>query len=44
MVEEKKPHLLVLDEVNIALYCKLLDVKEVLAFLDEVPQKDVRRS
>jgi len=39
IVNEKKPHLLVLDEINLALYCRLLDVKEVLAFLDKVPKK-----
>lgn len=39
MVKEKKPHLLVLDEVNLTLHCKLLDVKEVLDFLDKVPKK-----
>lgn len=39
IVKEKKPHLLVLDEVNLALHCKLLDVKEVLKFLDEMPRK-----
>ena len=32
IVKEKKPHLLVLDEINLALHCKLLDVKEVLEF------------
>jgi len=39
VVKEKKPHLLVLDEINLALHCKLLDVKDVLAFLDKVPKK-----
>jgi len=39
IVKEKKPHLLVLDEVNLALHCKLLDVKEVLKFLDKMPRK-----
>lgn len=39
VVKEKKPHLLVLDEVNLALHCKLLDVKEVLAFLDKIPKR-----
>ena len=37
-VEEKKPHLLILDEINLALYCQLLDVKEVLEFLDQIPE------
>jgi cob(I)alamin adenosyltransferase len=39
IVKEKKPHLLVLDEVNLALHCKLLDVKEVVEFLDRIPKK-----
>jgi len=39
IVKEKKPHLLVLDEINLALYCKLLDVKDVLEFLDKIPKK-----
>jgi cob(I)alamin adenosyltransferase len=39
IVKEKKPQLLVLDEVNLALHCKLLDVKEVLEFLDRIPKK-----
>ena len=39
IVKEKKPHLLVLDEINLALYCKLLDVKEVLEVLDKIPKK-----
>jgi cob(I)alamin adenosyltransferase len=38
-VHEKKPHLLVLDEINLALYCQLLDVREVLEFLDQIPEK-----
>jgi cob(I)alamin adenosyltransferase len=28
-----------LDEINLALHCKLLDVKEVLEFLDKIPKK-----
>jgi cob(I)alamin adenosyltransferase len=39
IVKEKKPHLLILDEINLALHCKLLDVKEVLEFLDKIPKK-----
>jgi cob(I)alamin adenosyltransferase len=39
IVKEKKPYLLVLDEVNLALHCNLLDVKQVLGFLDRVPKK-----
>lgn len=39
IVKEKKPHLLVLDEINLALHCKLLDVKEVLDFLCKIPKR-----
>ena len=39
IVKEKKPHLLVLDEINLAIYCKLLDVEEIISFLDAVPKK-----
>jgi len=39
IVKEKKPHLLVLDEINLALHCKLLDVKDVLSFLDRIPKR-----
>jgi cob(I)alamin adenosyltransferase len=39
IVKEKKPHLLVLDEINLALYCKLLEVKDVLVLLDKIPKK-----
>jgi len=39
VMREKKPQLLVLDEINLVLYCKLLTVKNVLAFLDKVPRK-----
>jgi len=38
VVREKKPHLLVLDEINLALHCGLLDVGDVLDFLDRVPK------
>ncbi len=38
IVKEKKPDLLVLDEVNLALYCRLLNAREVLDFLDRVPK------
>jgi len=38
IAREKKPHLLILDEVNLALYCKLLDVDEVVEFLDRIPK------
>jgi len=39
IVKEKKPHLLVLDEINLAVHCKLLDVKEVLELLEALPKK-----
>ena len=39
IAQEKKPDLLVLDEVNLALYCDLLDGREVLRFLDKIPKK-----
>jgi cob(I)alamin adenosyltransferase len=39
VVEEKKPHLLVLDEINLALHCRMLDVNEVLEFLDAIPEE-----
>lgn len=36
---KKKPFLLFLDEINLAVAAKLLDEKEVLNFLDEIPSK-----
>ncbi|MEM2118613.1 MAG: cob(I)yrinic acid a,c-diamide adenosyltransferase [Candidatus Bathyarchaeia archaeon] len=39
IVEKKKPDLLVLDEINLALYCKLLNIEKVLAFLAKLPEK-----
>jgi len=39
IVEEKKPHLLVLDEINLALHCRMLEIEEVLEFLDSVPEE-----
>lgn len=39
IIKEKKPNLLVLDEINLALNCNLLDEEEVLKFLDEIPKK-----
>ena len=35
----KKPHLLVLDEINLATEWKLLKVKDVLSLLDRVPEE-----
>lgn len=39
VIEQKEPHLLVLDEINLALHCKLLDVRKVLDFLEKIPEK-----
>ena len=39
VMREKKPHLLVLDEINLAVHCKLLEANEVLALLDKIPEK-----
>ena len=39
VLREKKPHLLVLDEVNLALHWKLLDIKDVLDFLGDIPEE-----
>ncbi len=38
IAREKKPDLLVLDEINLALYSQLLDVKNVLRVLDSMPK------
>jgi cob(I)alamin adenosyltransferase len=39
VLREKMPHLLVLDEVALAVHWKLLDVKKVLELLDKVPEE-----
>jgi len=39
VIREKEPHLLVLDEINLAVHCKLLDANDVLSLLDGVPKK-----
>ncbi len=39
VMREKNPHLLVLDEINLAVHCKLLDANEVVEFLDKIPKK-----
>ncbi len=39
IVKEKKPNLLVLDEINLAIHCDLLNVDEVIEFLDKIPKK-----
>ena len=38
-VVKQKPRLLVLDEINLALDCKLLEVNEVIDFLKTVPKE-----
>jgi len=38
-VLKKKPHLLILDEINLAAQWKLLEVKDVLKLLDSVPEE-----
>jgi len=38
-LQENKPHLLVLDEINLAIHWKLLKVKDVLELLDTVPEE-----
>jgi cob(I)alamin adenosyltransferase len=35
----KKPRLLILDEINLALYCKLININDVLTLLDLVPKR-----
>ena len=39
IVGQEKPRLLVLDEINLALDCGLLDVNEVIEFLKTVPRR-----
>jgi cob(I)alamin adenosyltransferase len=39
VLKEKKPHLLVLDEIALAAQWKLLNVKDVLELLDNVPDE-----
>ncbi len=39
VVSEKKPHLLVLDEINLAIHCRLLELTKVLEFLNTLPEK-----
>jgi cob(I)alamin adenosyltransferase len=39
VLREKKPHLLVLDEISLAAQWKLVDVKDVLRLLDDVPKE-----
>lgn len=39
ILKENPPDLLVLDEVNLAVYTKLLDVEDVLEVLNDIPEK-----
>ena len=39
ILQEKKPHLLVLDEIGLAAEWKLVSVKDVLELLDNVPEE-----
>jgi cob(I)alamin adenosyltransferase len=39
ITKEKKPHLLVLDEIGLAAEWKLISVEDVLALLDNVPEE-----
>ena len=39
IVMKKRPNLLILDEINLVLYWKLLDVNEVIDFLNKTPKK-----
>jgi len=34
---KRKPNLLILDELNLALYCKLLDIDKIINFLKKTP-------
>ena len=39
VMKKEKPNLLILDEVNLAVYTKLLKAREVLALLEKIPKK-----
>ena len=39
IMEKKKPHLLVLDEINLAVHSNLLKVEEVLELLKNIPKR-----
>jgi cob(I)alamin adenosyltransferase len=39
VVEEKKPDLLVLDEINLAMHAELIDVDEVIKWLESLPKE-----
>lgn len=39
IVEDRNSHLLVLDEINLAVHCDLLETKEVLNLLDKISKE-----
>ncbi len=39
ITKERKPDLLVLDEVNLAVHTQMLTVEDVIRFIDELPKK-----
>jgi cob(I)alamin adenosyltransferase len=39
ILQKKKPHLLVLDEICLALYSKLLEINDVLEVLKKIPKR-----
>jgi cob(I)alamin adenosyltransferase len=39
MLNTRRPHLLVLDEINLAAYWKLLEIKDILDLLSHVPEE-----
>lgn len=39
ILEEKKPHLLILDELSLAIHWNLIKVKEVIELLDNLPEE-----
>jgi cob(I)alamin adenosyltransferase len=39
ILKKKRPHLLVLDEICLAIHCKLLDVNDVLKILKNIPKR-----
>ncbi|MEM7819232.1 MAG: cob(I)yrinic acid a,c-diamide adenosyltransferase [Candidatus Aenigmatarchaeota archaeon] len=39
IMKEKKPHLLILDEINLALHWNLLNIDDVIDFLNKIPKR-----
>lgn len=39
VVKTKKPFLLILDEINLVVHCKLLNVNDVIALLKKIPKR-----